>query len=237
MVNSTKYYLGILFSLNKGSTLPGDIKIMFHYTYLVEFKPTNQIYYGVRSSNDLPHDDLWCKYFTSSKTIKKLINEHGKDSFTVQIRKVFKTRTLANRCEERVLRKFNVTHNQIFLNLAINSNDCFINSSRNAGNQHSLETKRKISDSRKGQRHSKETKEYMSNVMTLQRNSPQWREHMSRIASQTKSESHKRKISEKLKNIDKPSLRVVSCPHCSKTGALMIMKRWHFEQCKQIGGE
>ena len=54
------------------------------YTYLVVCKPTGEWYYGVRYAGD---DDLWIKYFTSSKHVKALISKYGKDSFHCEIRK------------------------------------------------------------------------------------------------------------------------------------------------------
>ena len=59
------------------------------YTYLITNKITNQYYYGSRGHNiklkRMPEDDLWVKYFTSSKKIKELIRECGKDSFEATI--------------------------------------------------------------------------------------------------------------------------------------------------------
>lgn len=59
------------------------------YTYLVANKITNQFYYGSRYKNiklnRSAEDDLWIHYFTSSKTVKQLINDYGPDSFTTSI--------------------------------------------------------------------------------------------------------------------------------------------------------
>ena len=59
------------------------------YTYFVRNKNTNQFYYGSRyhniKLNRHPTEDFWIHYFTSSKNIKKLIEEHGKDSFEFKI--------------------------------------------------------------------------------------------------------------------------------------------------------
>jgi hypothetical protein len=59
------------------------------YTYFVCNKNTNQFYYGSRyhniKLNRHPTEDLWIHYFTSSKNIKKLIEEYGKDSFEFKI--------------------------------------------------------------------------------------------------------------------------------------------------------
>lgn len=55
------------------------------YVYLVRNKITQEFYYGSRYKNRdlgrLPEDDLWVYYFTSSKSVKLLIESHGKESF------------------------------------------------------------------------------------------------------------------------------------------------------------
>ena len=45
------------------------------------------------------------------------------------------------------------------------------------------------------------------------------------------SEEHKKKISNTLK--DKTPKRI-TCPYCNKTGGDNVMKRWHFNNCKEI---
>ena len=63
------------------------------YTYLIKHKPTGKVYYGFRSANTQePHKDLWNTYFTSSPKVKQLIEETGKESFDVEIRKIFETK-------------------------------------------------------------------------------------------------------------------------------------------------
>ena len=37
---------------------------------------------------------------------------------------------------------------------------------------------------------------------------------------------------ERLKALKEEKSKVFKCPHCDKCGALMIMKRWHFDNCK-----
>jgi uncharacterized protein YeaO (DUF488 family) len=53
------------------------------YIYRVENLVTGQFYYGARYiEKTTPELDLWLKYFTSSKDVKKLIKEYGVQSFT-----------------------------------------------------------------------------------------------------------------------------------------------------------
>lgn len=87
------------------------------YTYLLLFKPTNQLYYGVRYSKNCHPNDFWNTYFTSSKIIHFLIKIYGKESFSFQIRKIFKSKQSAINWESKILKKMNVRYNQRFLNI------------------------------------------------------------------------------------------------------------------------
>ena len=86
-------------------TLRRIISIMTPFTYKVTHKKTNQFYYGVRYAKGCSPSDMWIVYFTSSSTIKKLIELEGKDAFTVEIRKTFKDTKTAINWEKRVTRK------------------------------------------------------------------------------------------------------------------------------------
>ena len=53
------------------------------YTYLIEFKPTGQLYFGSKYGKNANPDTFWKDYFTSSNAVKDLIKEHGVDSFEI----------------------------------------------------------------------------------------------------------------------------------------------------------
>lgn len=59
------------------------------YVYKVTNKITGQFYHGSRANNiakeRTPEEDLWKFYFTSSKVVKRLLEEYGIDSFIVEI--------------------------------------------------------------------------------------------------------------------------------------------------------
>ena len=56
-----------------------DKLIYTPYTYLLKFKPTGQVYYGVRFASNCHPNDFFIDYFTSSKIIKFLIENFGKE--------------------------------------------------------------------------------------------------------------------------------------------------------------
>lgn len=59
------------------------------YTYYLYHAPTGLKYYGAKWGQGANPNNFWKTYFTSSPTIKKMIELYGVDSFTTEIRKVF----------------------------------------------------------------------------------------------------------------------------------------------------
>lgn len=90
------------------------------YTYCITHKPSGKRYYGARYANGCHPDDLWVKYFTSSKTIKGLIKLDGKEAFSIEVRRIFKTAEACVEWESKVLRRLDVTYNTNWLNLMVN---------------------------------------------------------------------------------------------------------------------
>jgi hypothetical protein len=183
------------------------------YTYFLFNKITGEKYYGVRYANNCTPSDLWCTYFSSSKSVLKLIELYGKDSFHYKVRKTFDSSKEARSWEERVLRKINILNNDTWLN----KNICgkFLKEgpqtkehiekriSKIRGSNHPFYGKPE-SNPFYGKRHSKETIEKLS-----------------------KPKQHTQNMSFRLNNSIK-----VKCPHCNKEGQLTNMKRWHFDNCK-----
>lgn len=93
---------------------------MIPFTYLVKHIPTNKYYYGVRFKKGCHPNDLWTKYFTSSKKVKGLIKRYGKKSFQYEIRRTFKTAQQAMAWEFKVLRRMKVVERKDFLNQSDN---------------------------------------------------------------------------------------------------------------------
>ena len=83
------------------------------YTYLVKHRPSGKVYYGVRIKNDIdPAEDLFVKYFTSSKTIKELIAQDSIESFEWQVRREFDDELAAVTWEAKVLQRCRVLEHQ-----------------------------------------------------------------------------------------------------------------------------
>lgn len=75
----------------------------------------NKWYYGVRYAKNCTPSDLWTTYQTSSKFVKKFVQEHGNPTL-IQVRKQFSSIKKAQIWEQKVLRKLKVTKNEKWLN-------------------------------------------------------------------------------------------------------------------------
>lgn len=90
------------------------------FTYLVKCKITNQVYYGSRTAKGCSPSDLWTTYFTSSKKVKTLIEQFGKEQFETEIRKIFSDKNDAIVWESTVLRRLNIpVKKELWLNRRI----------------------------------------------------------------------------------------------------------------------
>lgn len=86
------------------------------YTYLVKCIPTGEAYYGVRYANGCDPSELWKTYFTSSKHVAKRLKIFGKNSFAIEIRRTFESKSAARAWEDAVLRRLKVRNNPMWLN-------------------------------------------------------------------------------------------------------------------------
>lgn len=86
------------------------------YTYLIRFKPTLELYYGSKTAKGCHPDQFWIKYFTTSKIVKKLIEEYGVDSFEVIYTKNHATKEAALKWETMYLVSVNAALNENYLN-------------------------------------------------------------------------------------------------------------------------
>lgn len=88
------------------------------YTYLIGWSKLNKYYYGVRYSKDCTPEDLWIKYFTSSKRVHNFQKLHGEPDI-IQIRKLFDDVHAAIKWESKVLSRLNVLKEDKWLNANI----------------------------------------------------------------------------------------------------------------------
>jgi len=88
------------------------------YTYIAIHKTSGYFYYGVRLSNKVAsYRDLGVVYFSSSNTVKTIVEAEGADSFIWIVRKEFNDKKMAAYWEYKVIRRM-LTHPKI-LNKAV----------------------------------------------------------------------------------------------------------------------
>jgi len=121
------------------------------YTYLVKFKPTGAVYYGSRTKQGCDPSDLWTSYYTSSKTVRQLIKQHGKDAFEVEVRRTFATKAQAIQWEHRVLARVDAARNPLYLNKN-NGDRKFYGSTTMLGKKHTEDARRRMSINSSGEK-------------------------------------------------------------------------------------
>ena len=182
------------------------------YTYLIRFIPTGQFYYGAKTAKGCHPDDLWVKYFTSSKIVKKLIKEYGKDSFEIISIKLHENKEDALVWEEIYLISVNVGYNEEYLNRHNGGKNFTM-----AGMQHSEETKAKWDRSGENNPNynnkiSEETKKLMSanHRDCSGENNP--------FFGKTHSEEWKKEHSERMSGENHPNISGKNHPNYGKIG-------------------
>lgn len=85
------------------------------YTYLIGWSEKDLWYYGVRYAKNCNPDDLWIKYFTSSKYVKEIRKLYG-DPDIIEVRKIFDNKETALEWEYKVLRRMKVVVNEKWIN-------------------------------------------------------------------------------------------------------------------------
>ena len=216
----------------------------YYYTYRITNIKLNKHYYGARSSIIAPQEDIGIYYFSSSKDKDFIKDQKNKpENYKYKVVSVHDSRKEAMGYEIKLHNRLNVAVNENFYNRTKSSSTGFDRTgcrAPNFGKTHSEETKLKMSESGKmdwlekrngiitgmtNKKHSESTKKLMSEKAKGKAKSEEHKQNMKK----PKSEEHKQKMSEAQKGVAKPK---VVCPHCGKEGGKPIMKRYHFENCK-----
>ena len=153
------------------------------YTYLLKFNidGIKRFYYGVRYGNVvkniIPLNDIFVKYFSSSKYVKSLLND-GYLPYEVIIHKVFESKESACDFEVKFLKKLKVKSNKLFLNQTETFNNKFPN---NLGRKMDSKTKLKISKAVSTRQNKEEWKKNKSKQMKAKWSDPEFIKKMKKI--------------------------------------------------------
>lgn len=162
------------------------------YTYLIEFNKESKViyYYGVRYANVKlglsPIDDLFKKYFTSSKQVKILLDA-GISPHRIVIHKTFDNHKEACDYECALLERIGASNRTDFLNQVSHFNNAVPYSGSNVGRILSEETKQKIGEASKQWQSDEEYRE-----LRRQQMKEKWADSEFRAKMNKKNESYKK---------------------------------------------
>jgi len=195
------------------------------------YKTTNKLdgkyYIGCHCTEDVNDE-----YLGSGKHLTFAIKKHGRDNFTKEILYIFENKqNMFDKEREIVNEEF--VKNPITYNLKVGGsggNPGIVGAF--FGRKHSSKTIKKIQQSAFEQITTEEKRQKCSTNNWAKTNPLGHKEHISKLHKGVpKSESHKEKLREANLGIKH---KIITCPHCGKEGGERIIKRWHFNNCKNI---
>jgi len=144
------------------------ITYKYHYVYRITNTVTEMYYYGDRSCNCYPSEDIGFKYFsTFSNKFFKIDQQNNPQDYKYKIIKIFETcRKDAKQLEVDLHKKFDVKNHPKFINRANQTSSKFDSShmvgpkNHFYGKTHSSKTKDMLSQQRKGKNLGKENHFY-----------------------------------------------------------------------------
>ena len=233
----------------------------YHYIYKTINLVNGKYYIGMHSTNNLEDD-----YLGSGQMLWHSINKYGKENFTKEIQEFPPDRKTLNEREEQIVNK-EIVSDPLCMNLKTGGQKSpgtlgkkYSEESRKkmsnwirpkelgekiskalSGKKLSIEHCESISKGKTGKKLSEEHKQNILNVIQ----SDEFRKKVSdSLTGRKLSEETKQKMSESKKgskllntsNMKKPK-PIIECPHCKKVGGSSQMKRWHFDNCKNISND
>ena len=189
------------------------------YTYLIGWSNLDKWYYGVRYAKLCHPTELWNSYFTSSKHVKSFREEYGEPD-VIEVRKEFSDANKARNWETKVLKKLKVVNNENFLNKTDN-----ISIATEAALRGGLKSTNKGSIR-------EDVSERNSNMVGSK--NPMFG-RTGELAPNFGRTGDKHPMFGKTNPGASEALKkILTCPHCSKTGQAAGMNRWHFDNCKTL---
>lgn len=193
------------------------------YVYIIRHLPSGQFYFGSRykhiNENIQPEDDLWKRYFTSSRKVHELRKDSVELDFQYEI--LFKSLDT----DECFVYEQNIIKEHISDPKCLNMRYFDITKSERIFSNFGKTL------STKGKGKSEETKERMRKPKSDQhkRNISEAQKRNGGNGPNKHREESKNKTRETMKLLPRPDK---TCPHCGVTGGFLSMSRWHFDKCR-----
>jgi hypothetical protein len=149
------------------------------YTYVIGWSKQKKYYYGVQFGKSAHPDNLWKTYFTSSKNVKKFVENYG-DPDIIEIRKTFSTSSKAREWETKAIQRMGLVENQNWLNKTDNTSKFYFEGKRGPRSKEHTEKLRKYHLGKKI------TDEHKEKLHTGRRNTKNTLEHIEAIRKATK---------------------------------------------------
>lgn len=203
------------------------------YTYLIGWSKHNKWYYGARWAKECNPNDLWVSYYTSSLKVKEYRKQYGEPD-VIQVRKTFLSPESTRLWEEKVQRRLKVIGDKKWLNKQYGGiKFC---------SDGDPETGKKISKSNKGKEPWNKGKRGIYSAETLMK----MRDSKVDYVPWNKDKPMKDSTKDLLRNLNTGKKQSVDtiykrtepviCPCCGKVGSKNLMKRWHFDNCRNKNG-
>ena len=195
------------------------------YTYLIGWSSLEKFYYGVRFAKHCSPDDLWKKYFTSSKVVEDFVKTHG-DPDIIEIRNTFDDVDKARLWETKVLKRIRAKDRKDFLNqtdnisINVSPERQLAKYTPNVRRKMSLSAKQRgynpkqLSEARKKITYTKERRDKISKSLSKS------------LAESPRSSEWAKKHSDAMKK------KAKRCEHCHAIVQNVTYNRWHGDRCK-----
>lgn len=212
------------------------------YTYLIKHIKSGKVYYGCKYAKNCHPSTFWVDYFTSSKRIKDIIAQEGKDSFIFEIRKVFDSTKKCLDWEKRVLKRMNAIYRNDFFNENVGGTTRI-----KSGEENPMygKSRPEISDKMKKNNPMHNHRSLMKSVETkkskrklgLHKSTANKQETIEKTAKRMSIDNPMNNQDSMNKAIETKKAKGIyskqhKCPHCDAIGAGPNIYRFHFKNCK-----